>query len=438
MSGSEEETYSIMFSSLKHPARRKILRMLSERTLTFSQMLDSLAIPSSHLTYHLENLGELVIKDEDGKYKLSSFGKASVSMMKGAEEVPDVHAKRFSALPFQWKSLFVVFAVIVLFLASMSYVQYASFNQLSNDYTNLRADLDKVKTENEQLLSWSSSASKVMTMLRNVVQIDVSKYQATLVSNTVEDRVDLGGIIEEVSKYKFVNDVSRIELTLRFRNNHFSLFQINQIEGMPNFPPAYTEPQPTDNLQATHALVERYKLETSESYLDEMGKLLESANDSSSEKILGNTKLVLSSYGDNARITLHYTDEGADFLTKSVSIVVQNHIITELSDDWTLYKIGNAQVNTSKDQAILIAKDESQRFTWTSNGTEVTDFRILDGPVSAEFYPHPRDEKMTLYPYWYVTLHLDKVYSGGVSVIAVGVWADTGEVANIEALAGQT
>ena len=64
MSDSEEEIYSVMFSSLRHPARRKILRMLSERKVTYSQMLEELAIPSSHLTYHLENLGELVIKDE--------------------------------------------------------------------------------------------------------------------------------------------------------------------------------------------------------------------------------------------------------------------------------------------------------------------------------------------------------------------------------------
>src|SRR5512136_889197 len=114
MSGSEEETYSIMFSSLRHPARRKILRMLSERTMTFSQMLEELAIPSSHLTYHLENLGELVLKDDSGKYKLSSFGNASVSMMKSAEEVPDAHTKRFSALPIRWKSLYVLFAVAII------------------------------------------------------------------------------------------------------------------------------------------------------------------------------------------------------------------------------------------------------------------------------------------------------------------------------------
>jgi hypothetical protein len=63
-------------------------------------------------------LGELVIKDADGKYKLSSFGNASVSMMKGAEEVPDVQAKRFKTLPLRWKSLYAVFIIAIILLAA--------------------------------------------------------------------------------------------------------------------------------------------------------------------------------------------------------------------------------------------------------------------------------------------------------------------------------
>ena len=120
MSDTEEEVYSVMFSSLRHPARRKILRMLSEKTMTFSQMLEELAIPSSHLTYHLENLGELIAKDKTGKYGLSSFGKASVCMMKSAEEVPNGTVKRFSALPIRWKSIFAILAISVILLASFS------------------------------------------------------------------------------------------------------------------------------------------------------------------------------------------------------------------------------------------------------------------------------------------------------------------------------
>jgi predicted transcriptional regulator len=93
MPDSEEEIYSTMFSSLKHPARRKILRMLAEKQMTFSQMLEALGVSSSHLTYRLENLGELVSKEENGKYRLSTFGEASVSTMKIVEEAPAVRSR---------------------------------------------------------------------------------------------------------------------------------------------------------------------------------------------------------------------------------------------------------------------------------------------------------------------------------------------------------
>src|SRR5512136_844440 len=99
MSGSEEDTYSTMFTSLRHPARRKILKMLSERPMTFSEMLEELGIPGSHLTYHLENLREFLVKLPDGKYKLSDAGESAVSIMKGAEDVPRIEAKKFSSLP---------------------------------------------------------------------------------------------------------------------------------------------------------------------------------------------------------------------------------------------------------------------------------------------------------------------------------------------------
>jgi DNA-binding transcriptional ArsR family regulator len=439
MSGSEEETYSIMFSSLKHPARRKILRMLSERTMTFSNMLEELAIPSSHLTYHLENLGELVIKDDKGKYKLSSFGKASVSMMKSAEEVPDVQVKRFSSLALQWRTLIAVLMIGVVLLASVSMIQYTSINQLSTNFAGLKQDYDTLNSQNQQLLTWGTSASKAMTFLKNVVQIDVSKYQASLIGNpTAEVRTDLGGVIEEVSKYSLVNDVSRFELTIRFRNGHFSLFKLDQIEGAPNFPPIYTEPQPTDNLQAASALLQRYKAAMSDSYLDDMTTLLTSANSASSDQTLRNTKLESSSYGNIYQIDLRYTDNGTDFLEKRVEITLQNHIVIGLADDWFLYTIGSSQVNTLREQAIQIAKDAAKSYSWNVNGTQVSDFGVLNEPVSAEFYPHPRTESLTLFPYWYVTLHLDKIYLGGVNVIAVGVWADTGEVATIDALSGQT
>ena len=77
----EEEPYSLMFSSLSHPARRKILRLLADKPRNFSTILETLGLSSSHLTYHLENLGELLVKLDDGRYKLSGLGEAAVCTM---------------------------------------------------------------------------------------------------------------------------------------------------------------------------------------------------------------------------------------------------------------------------------------------------------------------------------------------------------------------
>jgi hypothetical protein len=436
MCGLEKDTYSIMFTSLRHPARRKILKMLSEKSMTFSQMLDKLGIPGSQLTYHLENLSEFIVKMENGEYKLSVLGEASVSMLKGAEDVEGVQTKKFSSLPLRWKALFAVLTIGIVLLASMSYVQYNSFNQLSMNYEILEADFERVKSQNQQMLL-SSTAERVTTILRDVVQLDLSKYQITLLSNTVETRADLGGVVEEILKYSLTSSRSKIDIALKFRNNHFALYEFSMLEGVPPFDPIFTQPQPKDILEATRGIIDRYTSSTNEPYLEEMSMLLASANETSNDQTLGNTKLRVTINGDNAEVLLLYTANGFDFTAKSLRLVFQNHILQELSDDWFFYEVDNTPINISQEQAIQIARNATKDFEWNADGVKVSDFNVLSEPVSALFFPHARTEPLVLVPYWYITLYLDREYPGGVNSIAAGVWADTGEVANIQALSGQ-
>jgi len=433
MSGSEEETYSAMFSSLRHPERRKILRMLSEKSMTFSEILDHLDIPSSHLTYHLENLGELVVKKEDGKYTLSSFGEAAVAMMNGAEEVPPVQKKSFSSLPLRWKSLYAIFIIGIVILASMSYGQYASYNQLSKDYNKLSESFEKMQSQNQQLISGSATTDEAMTLITDVFQIDATKYQVTLLSDTLKTEADLGGAAEEVLTYSLVNNASTIDLVLTFTNGNFSLFQLSVIEGVPPFTPIYTQPQPTDFLTAARNIIARYQSVENYSYLNEMSQLLSVATETQQNQTLGNVKLETSMSGENAQFSLLYTENNVDFAAKSIQIVFENGILTSFSDNWLLYSIGSTQVNISQAQAIQIARNAVQTFTWNASGVQVSNFTVLQEPVSAVFFPRPRSG-LSLFPYWYITLYLDKVYPGGVNSIGVGVWADTGAVANIQTL----
>jgi DNA-binding transcriptional ArsR family regulator len=426
MSNSEEEIYSTMFSSLKHPARRKILRMLSQKPMTFSQMLETLGVSSSHLTYHLENLGELLTKSEDGQYKLSTFGVASVNTMKIVEEAPAVQSKYLLSLPLRWKSILAILTIGVVLLASMSYVQYGALNQLSSDH-------EVLESKYNQLLSWSAGTDKAIIFLRDVIQIDITEYQATLLSNTVESRSDLGGVVEQILRYSLTNSESKIDVVFRFRNNKLSRYQISLVEGSP----IYAQAQPYSILDAAKNLLQRFRFYDDASYLEEMSKILASVNETENIEITeGNTKLKVSISGDNAEVLWLYTENGVDFSPKSLSLVFENHILKELTDGWFLFTIGSTEVNISNEEAIQIARNAVQGFTWEADGVVVSGFSVLEEPVSAVFHPTLREEGLALVPYWEVTLYLDKVYPGGVNRIVVGIWADTGEVRRITTLSG--
>jgi len=188
----EEETYSTIFTSLKHSIRRKILRMLYERPRSFSEMQETFRIESSHLTYHLENLRELVYKTDDGRYRLSTFGEAAVTTMIQVEEVRN--KKRFWSLPIKWKSFFVLLTIGLVVLAGVSYNQYWSLNRLSTEHEQLSTVFEELSLENQQLSAENQRVNEANLFLEskyNGTMEDLS-YLGQLYDGTVEDLDDLG------------------------------------------------------------------------------------------------------------------------------------------------------------------------------------------------------------------------------------------------------
>jgi hypothetical protein len=283
-----------------------------------------------------------------------------------------------------------------------------------------------------QLLSWSSGTNEAIAFLRDVIQIDVTKYHATLLSNTVEVRSDLGGVVEEILRYSLTSNDSKGDVVFRFRNNELSMYQVNLLEGSL----VYAQPQPYSVVDAAKNLLGRLKTFEGASYFDDMSNMLASVNGTENAQVTqNNTKLTVSVSGDTTEVQWFYTENGVDFSQKGVHLTYENGVLKELTDGWFLLKIGNAQLNVSSEQAIELARSAVKGFTWKADdGTDVSTFTVLDTPVSVLFHPTQREEYLTLVPYWYVTLYLDKVYPGGVNRIAVGVWADTGAVAQVKAL----
>ena len=114
-------------------------------------MQEDFRIESSHMTYHLESLGNLLTKTEDGKYALSSLGEAAVSMMYHVEEPPKtaLHPQ----LSFKrWKIVLAMLMVGLVLLSCLCYIQYKTLTQLSTQFLSLKEERELVQDVLKEVL----------------------------------------------------------------------------------------------------------------------------------------------------------------------------------------------------------------------------------------------------------------------------------------------
>jgi hypothetical protein len=155
---------------------------------------------------------------------------------------------------------------------------------------------------------------------------------------------------------------------------------------------------------------------------------------------LGNVKLQVTSKADFTIFEWVYILDGVDF--PGMTLEFQKGIFCGLSDIWRIYKVGSTVVNVSREEAINIALNYVENFSWNvSRGDdnpslEVTDFNVIDEPLTANLLTTRSREPLTMYPYWRIELYLDKVYPGFVNWISLAIWADTGEVISCVPLSG--
>lgn len=415
-----------MFSSLKHPARRKILRILADKPLAFSEMLELLGISSSNLTYHLENLGELVSKDENGVYRLSTFGQAAVGTMKLVEDAPVIQPKQRTALNRKWRMVTGVLLIGLIVCASIATLGLTTLNAALSER-------DSLQTKYNQLLSWTSTTDNAIDFLRTVVQLDTTKYQSNLLSRTVESKKDLGGVTQEVVKYSLSGmddggSTSRLTVSFRFRNGNFSQYTLVVDEGSI----IYAEPQSPFVLDAAKNTLDRLRGYETGSYLANMSDLMSMVSTSESIEIKsGNIKLNATVSGNDADVVMEYTENGVDFEQKGVTLVFKDGILKELTDGWGLYNIGSTTITVDRERAVSLAKSALSGYQWADNGVVISSFQYNPDPALVIFRPATKND-LNLYPQYSVTFFLDKVYAGGDYMIVVYIWADTGDLAYVE------
>jgi hypothetical protein len=280
----------------------------------------------------------------------------------------------------------------------------------------------------------SSAQEKTLSFLADVIMLDLANYNVTLLYDEVSYPTELDGITQEEIRYKLETNGSDLDITFVYRNNMlaFGTIYVNPSRSLVH----YTKSQPANLIDAAKGLLDRYQSWTGSSHYQELRDALDLVNEAESTTVtLGNVELDIYAKGSLASFDWTYTYDG---ITKpGLYLSFRDGNVETINVQWNLFEVGNTMVSISEEEAIAIARERTKNFSWKvgldPNATEIKDFTILETPLNAELSLQAR-EPLTVYPFWRVDLYLDKTYPGNIFKIAVGIWADTGEVRYITAL----
>ena len=289
-----------------------------------------------------------------------------------------------------------------------------------------------------------TAPEKTLTFLKDVVKIDVTKYNATLVSNWVDYPPHWGGLAEEVVRYDLDGgNESSLYITCRFREDMLYSCSL----AVPRGSPIFAEPQPTNVLDAAKGFLERYQTYSGASYTQEMRNMLDTVDLTKDATITsGNIKLTVLNQEvqnypaeavDRTLFEWTYTVNGVDAPQNVVRVTFEEGVFKSLVNDWDLYSIGSSEVNVSREEAINLARNAAEDYTlriYLEDGLTDVEFNLVDEPVRAELFMYPK-ETLTVYPFWRIELYFDKYYYSAYG-IQVGIWADTGEIESCKSLSG--
>ena len=244
-----------------------------------------------------------------------------------------------------------------------------------------------------------------------------------------------GGFDSELVTYTLESEKSVLDVTCMIVNNVLTYCTVEPKKG------SVISDRPYANLvDAAEGFLEKYQTYTGDN-IREMKKTLTNVDSTKNMSVTsGNIELTTrnekapavvdqtsSSWGvvDQTSFSWVYTINGADY-TK-LAITYSNGAFYSMSNNRDLYNIGNTDVNISEEQAINIAMDHIESYSYAvPGGVEISDFNVAEDRTVAELTTSPRAS--TLYPFWTVMLYLNQTYPGSVYGLLVGIWADSGEV----------
>ncbi len=111
-------------------------------------------------------------------------------------------------------------------------------------------------------------------------------------------------------------------------------------------------------------------------------------------------------------------------------------VFLQFSDNWNNCLVGSSEVNFAEEQAISIAKEHIQTYSYMFGNKSIGNLTVKESlPPLTSLSMQIRKANL-LYPCWELLVPLAEVYPGFVTGMRVYLWADTGELSLIQKSGG--
>jgi hypothetical protein len=284
----------------------------------------------------------------------------------------------------------------------------------------------------------SSVQEKALSILSNVLELDMSKYEPELSSYVLNKPQDyglndmFGGLPDEILEYTLKSAESNLSASFRFVNKTMVYCSLSPLDDAPML---YAKQVPADTLEETKGLVQKLQVSSPSTQLQEMQTTLDMISEAKPANVTsGNIKLQIINADSSTEYSWWRTVNGVDFPT-GLYIYFVDGTLSKITDFSSFYKIGDTNVKIDRDIALSIAKENANKInklnvTLEDGSIKEVTLDLHDEPSIVQLKAEQR-ELFTWYPYWRIQFWSDNPI-GGTDGIEVGIWADTGELATCQ------
>jgi len=283
-----------------------------------------------------------------------------------------------------------------------------------------------------------TAPEKVLTILEEVVGLDMAKYSAELDLHIQAPFLYFDVLPQEDVKYTLESNESKLEVISALVDEKLYLLNIYINEGSP-----LTTKPAASPIEMAKDFLDKYPTYSDASYYSTMRSMLDNVEaDKNVTETVENIKLEVTITANHTDVRWKYVFNGVEATSKCVVLNFKQGFLDCFIDSWSFWTIGSTDLNVSEEEAIEIAMSAAENHSWNlSSGTTVTEFNIVgvsETSLQIGNYPTENESRggdpLTLYPGWRVKLYFDKLYPGQVYGLDIGIWADTGEVNDIREL----